>query len=130
MPNGGIDVQAHYDPEPLKTVPIASFKGKFKITRAGLVFDNGPGYTMPKDEGSSMLQQVMKKAQKTPAPGHVHEELTWKSVGAVFKSAPGQEDKRLTFCDEAIEKGKKTPAPGQYDARDKYKVNIPLGKME
>lgn len=72
-------------------MPIASFKGKFKITRAGLVYTDGPGYTVPKDEGSSMLQQVMKKALRTPAPGHVHDgtQPSWKSVGAVFKSGPG-----------------------------------------
>ena len=49
MPDGGVDVVPLYDPEPLRTVPIASFKGKFKITRAGLVYTDGPGYTMPTD---------------------------------------------------------------------------------
>lgn len=72
----------------------ASLKGKFKITRAGIV-PNEPAYSMPRDTQQSFLAYYERKGKRTPAPGAHHYELPKDQIGGEF----GKGAIRKTFLD-------------------------------
>lgn len=93
-----------------------SLSGPIKVVRPGAL-PNNPQYTVPKDENQSMLAIYERRSRAVPAPGHANTELTWKSVGAKFSGKEGEEYKRKTFCDDAINHSRKVPSPCKYEPK-------------
>ena len=108
-------------------LPMPNTSKRVTITRHGIISQQDPGFSFPKDTMQSMLAQIERRGKATPGPVDHYAEPSWESIGGRFGAGASAKG-RQTFFDEAMNRSRKVPSPTRYDNEQEH-FSV-LGKME